>query len=289
MKRASILLLVFGLLIVAVTPAFAQSFNLVGPTGSRLIRDVETDLVAFEWQPVLGATDYDLSLFKVSTNTRTPIGTVFTANVLEASCTLTECSYTPTAPQFAMIDTGEYAWTVIADLPSSDIEASNAPFYFSVNTAPIGLLSNPGFDAGTLASWKASGFAGDKLNPNRGNGGGWGLQFKGSAAENAKLTQQVKVGAYGINSDDQLLFSADYRAAKSTVKLQFMATIVYSGGLSKDKIKLNAVASASYTTLSAPAFTPDGTVKKIKVDIVHKSPNGKLWVDNVQITLAGQP
>ena len=70
MKRASILFVVLGLLIVAVTPAFAQSSILITPNGTVLIRDVDTDLPHFAWQPVAGATDYELSLFKVSTNPR---------------------------------------------------------------------------------------------------------------------------------------------------------------------------------------------------------------------------
>jgi hypothetical protein len=290
MKRASILFLVFGLLIVAVTPAFAQSFTLIGPNGNRLIRDADSDLVAFVWQPVAGATDYDLSLFKVSTNPRAAIGTVFTVNVPTASCNATECFYTPTGPQYATMDTGEYAWTVVADLPSSDIEASNGPLYFSVNTAAIGFLGNPNFETGTLAPWAGVNLSGDKLRTDKGVGGSWGFQFNGSATENSKLTQQKNVTYYGIDGNDQLGFTAEYRAPKSNVNLQFVATIVYTAGsgLPKDKVKLTAVANAAYTLASSP-FTPDGPVKKVKVDIIHKSPSGKAWVDNVQVTLAGAP
>jgi hypothetical protein len=290
MKRASILLLVIGLLIVAVTPAFAQSFTLLGPTGNRLVRDVDSDLVAFVWQPVAGATDYDLSLFKVSTNPRAAIGTVFTVNVPTANCNATQCFYTPTGPQYANMDTGEYAWTVVADLPSSDIEASNGPLYFSVNTASIGLLANPSFETGTLAPWAGINLSGDKLKADKGVGGSWGFQFNGSSTENATLTQQVNVAYYGIDGNDQLGFSAQYRAPKSNVNLQFVATIVYSAasGLNKDKVKLTAVPNAAYT-LASSSFTPDGPVKKVKVDIIHKSLGGKLWVDNVQVTLAGAP
>lgn len=287
MKRASILFVVLGLLIVAVTPAFAQSFNLLGPNGNRLIRDVDSDLVAFVWQSVAGATDYDLSLFKVSTNPRATIGTVFTVNVPTANCNATECFYTPTGPQYATMDTGEYAWTVVADLPSSDIEASNGPLYFSVNTAAIGLLANPGFETGTLAPWVASNLSGDKLKAGKGVGGSWGIQFNGSSTENAKLTQQVNVAYYGIDGNDELVLSGSYRAPNSSVKLQFIATVVYSAasGLAKDKVKLTAVVNGTFTQISSP-FTPDGPVKKVKVDIIHKSLSAKLWVDDVQVTLS---
>jgi hypothetical protein len=290
MKRASILFVVFGLLIVAVTPSFAQSFNLLGPSGNRLMRDVDADLGFFTWQPVAGATDYDLSLFKVSTNPRAAIGTVFTANILSSGCDAVACYYTPTGPQFATMDTGEYAWTVIADLPSSDIEASNAPFYFSVNTAPIGLLGNPTFETGSLAPWAGVNLTADKLKPDKGVGGGWGFQFAGSATENAKLTQQKNVVYYGIDGNDQLGFTADYRAPKSNINLQFVLTVVYTAdtGLPKDKVKLPAVANVSFTQVSS-LFTPDGPVKKVKVDVIHKSLSGKSWVDNIQVTLAGQP
>src|SRR5690606_15791136 len=122
MKRASILFLVFGLLIVAVTPAFAQSFTLVGPSGDRLIRDVDTDLPHFVWRTVAGATSYELSLFKVSTNPRAAIGTVFSLDLPLGYCNAEYCYYAPSGPQYATMDTGEYAWTVIASTASGDIE-----------------------------------------------------------------------------------------------------------------------------------------------------------------------
>jgi hypothetical protein len=289
MKRASILSLVFGLLIVAVTPAFAQSFNLIGPSGNRLIRDVDADLVSFTWQAVEGATDYDLSLFKVSTNPRAAIGTVFTANVLAASCAPT-CTYTPTGGQFASLDTGEYAWTVIADLPSSDIEASNGPLYFSVNTGAIGLLLNPGFEEGSLPPWRGVNLAGDVLKNTVGSGGSWGFQFKGGANENAKLTQKANVAYYGIDGNDQLTISAEYRAPRSNIQLRAIATIIYDPtlGLPKDKITLTAVQNINFTVMSSN-FVPDAAVSKVKLDVVHQSTSGKAWIDNVQITLAGQP
>lgn len=290
MKRASILFVVFGLLIVAVTPTFAQSFDLIGPNGNRLIRDADSDLTAFEWQPVASATNYELSLFKVSTNPRAAIGTVFTVNVPTTNCDEDSCLYTPTGPQYATIDTGEYAWTVIADLPSSDIEAANAPFYFSVNTAPITLLGNPGFETGTLASWTGGKLTGDKVKAGKGTGDSWAFQFKGSASENAKLIQQKNVVYYGVDANDDLHFTIDYRAPKANVDLQLIATIVYTAGsgLPKGKVKLTAIPTATFAQLSS-VFEPAGSVKKVKVVIAHKSTSGKAWVDNIQVTLAGTP
>jgi hypothetical protein len=291
MKRASVLFVVFGLLIVAVTPAFAQAFNLLTPTGSLLIRDVDSDLPHFAWQPVAGATDYDLSLFKVSTNPRAAIGTVFTVNVTPASCDASACYYTPTGPQYATLDTGEYAWTVIADLPSSDIEASNAPLFFSVNPAPIALLANPNFESGVVTPWVGKNLTNDKLKSGKGSGGSWGFMFNGGAGENSKLQQPVDVTYLGIDNNDSLSYTAEYKATNAAVNLRFIMKVIYTpvSGLAKDKVIVTAVPNAAFTPVSSGAFVPDGPVKKIKMEIVNQSPAGKAFVDNIQITLAGQP
>lgn len=285
MKRVSILLFVFSVLALSAIPSLAQSFNLIGPDGSRLIRDVNTHLPAFEWEPVSGATSYALSLFKISTNPRAAIGTVFSINVLPANCTTT-CLYTPSGPQYAVLDTGEYAWTVIADLPSDDIEASNAPLFFSINTAPIALLGNPGFETGTLDPWRGVNLISDELKSDKGSGNSWGFQFKGGPGENAKLTQKVNVSYQNIDQNDVLQFSAEYRAPRATAQLNFVTTVVYTpeSGLPKSKFTLSAMMQPNFTVLSAP-FIPSGPVSKIKVDVVHQSLSGKLWVDNIQITL----
>ena len=123
-----------------------------------------------------------------------------------------------------------------------------------------------------------------------GSGGSWGFQFKGGANENAKLTQKANVAYYGIDSSDQLTFSAEYRAPRANIQLRAIATIIYDPalGLPKDKITLTAVQNTNFTVMSSN-FVPDAAVSKVKVDVVHQSASGKAWIDNVQLTLAGQP
>lgn len=291
MKRASILFVVLGLLIVAVTPAFAQSSILITPNGTVLIRDVDTDLPHFAWQPVAGATDYELSLFKVSTNPRAALGTVFTVTATPANCNASACFYNPTGPQYATLDTGEYAWTVIASTPSGDVEAPNAPLFFSINTAPIALFANPNFETGVVAPWIGKNLTNDKLKAGKGSGGSWGFMFNGGAAENSKLQQAAAVTHLGIDSSDSLSYSAEYKATNGAVNLRFIMKVVYTAasGLPKDKVIVAAVPNAAFTPVSSGAFVPAGPVKKIKMEIVNQSPAGKVFVDNIQAVLAGQP
>jgi hypothetical protein len=287
MKRVLPFLLI-ALVASVAFPATAQSFSLTSPTGSPVLRDLGSDLTAFSWTPLAGATSYELSLFKISNNTR--FGLVFTGTVNSGECSQTQCLYVPTGGNYSSIDRGGYAWTVIASTPGGDVEAGNAPAYFSFDDEDIQLVENPGFQSGELTPWVASGLTGDKLKDDKGNGGGWAFLFKGSAGENAKLKQTQNVAKYGIDASDMLQLSVDYRATSGTVDAKFVAKIIYTAasGLPKDKVSLIASQHSDYTTAQQSA-APVGPVQQVQVQIKHKSPGGKLFVDNVHLTLLAVP
>lgn len=287
MKRVLPLLLIALLASVAV-PASAQSFDLLSPIGSPVLRDLSSDLASFTWTPLAGATSYELSVFKISNNTR--FGLVFTGTVASGNCSLTTCVYVPSGADYNDIDRGSYAWTVVADTPGGDVEPGNAPGYFAYDDQPIALMQNSGFESGSLTPWIGSGLAGDKLKNTGGTGDGWGFKFKGSAAEKSKLKQTQNVLKYGIDQNDQITFSVDYRAPKDTVDAVFMAKIIYTAasGLQKDKVTMNATQHADYTTASTN-IAPNGPVQQVQVQVKHRSPNGKLFVDNVQLVVPVVP
>jgi hypothetical protein len=277
-----------ALILVFVPAAHAQSFALVSPTGDTLVRELATDLASFQWTPLAGATNYTLSVFQVSNNPR-DLGTAFTQSVGTGACSATLCVYAPTGPQLAAIDRGELAWTVVAATPGGDVEAHNAPNFFSYEPNDIALLANPGFETGVLDPWKPSGLAGDKLQATGGNGGTYGFRFKGSSTENASLKQTVNVAYYNIGAGDSLFFTADYKATSAGVQGKFQVKIDYvDSGLADDKVALNASQNPSYVTTSTTIF-PDGLVKKFVVTIKHTSPGGKFTVDNIWLVLNGIP
>jgi hypothetical protein len=117
-----------------------------------------------------------------------------------------------------------------------------------------------------------------------------GFVFKGSSSENSSLTQTVSLGQYGIDNNDVLSFSGDYKATSNKISGRFLITVTYAKGLglAKDKIPLPFSVSASFTT-AAINIVPDGPVRKISVRVANQSTGGKLIVDNIQLTLQGQP
>lgn len=288
MKRI-VITLVVAMLAIIVMPAAAQSFELTSPADELLVRDLSNDLDGFSWTPLAGATDYMLNVFRVSNNTR-EFGLIFTGTVNPASCSPTECVYVPTGPQYDSITRGSYAWTVVADTSGGSQEPGNAPFYFSYEDQPVALLQNTGFQSGALSPWVGKNLSGDKLKDNKGVGGGWGFQFKGSSTEKSKLKQKQNVAVYHIGSSDVIQFSADYIATSALIDGEFKIKIFYTpeSGLAKDKISLFATQNTNFVNITQNVF-PDGPVQFVGVDIKHKSPNGKFIVDNVSLTLLAVP
>lgn len=82
----------------------------------------------FTWQPSQGAQTYTL-------NVRTSADAlVFNAALTTAACSLTQCQYTLTPSEAALLVNGDYKWSVIAQNTSpTAVTATNAPFTLTVN------------------------------------------------------------------------------------------------------------------------------------------------------------
>lgn len=291
MKRISMLLMLAVLAFALVPAVQAQGFLLVAPTGATLIREKSTELATFTWTPLTGAIDYDLTLFKVSTNPRdTALGQVFTVNVPTSNCTVTVCTHTTTGPQLALIDTGQFAWTVVADTVGGGIEATNGALFFNHNPNDIALLPNGNFDTGSLSPWIAVNLTNDQVKAGIGVGGTVGFEFKGGVNEAAAIKQKLVVKYYNITIGDELFFSMTYKANSGVISGQGVAKVVYTpaSGLTPDTITLTAFTNTNFTTTSTSVF-PDGPVKKIIVSIKHQTISGKFTVDDVILELLAVP
>lgn len=292
MKRVSLLFLL-ALLAVVAPATFAQGFTLYQPTDAVLMRDLPTDFTLLQWTALPSATNYTVSLFQVSTNpganTR-GIGTVFNRNVATSACGdagggLMICSYFPNGADYALMARGEFAWTVVATTGSGNVEASNAPFYFSYEPNPIALVPNANFEAATLDPWKLTNKTGDKLKAGVGTDGSTGFQFKGGAGENSQLKQKIAPNAYNIRLGDTLTFSADY-TAKGALNGRFIVTIKYkkAAGLNPTKVNIPVSVNPTFVNVSQN-IAVQGPVKKLVVGAINNSTGGKWVIDNVQLVL----
>lgn len=293
MKRLT-LMLVAVILTAALAPlAGAQdSFNLVSPDGSILIRNLNTTPLMLVWEPLTGATAYDVSVFKVSTNVKdTPLGPVFTSSVLAASCSAT-CSYTPTSGQQALIDGGQFTWTVEASTPGGTVEAANAPILFNVTREATEFIVNGDFETGSLAPWIDKNLTNDSIRAGEGVGGSYAFRFKGSAGENSQIMQKFNVAYYAITIDDTLEFNAQFYAPKVNPTATFIVKVIYTSasGLPTEKFQRFVTQNGAFEPIAPLTISPDGPVAKLKVQVKHQSVSGKVYVDDLSLVLnAVQP
>ncbi|MBK9124349.1 MAG: hypothetical protein IPM16_14685 [Chloroflexi bacterium] len=288
MKRLTLMLIA-----VILTAAFAplagaqDSFDLISPDGSTLIRDLNVASLTFVWEPLTGATAYDISVFKVSTNVKdTPLGPVFTSSILSGSCGAT-CSYTPTGPQQALLDGGQFAWTVEASTPGGDVEASNAPILFSVNRGATEFVVNGDFDTGNLTPWIGKNLTNDSIRAGDGIGGSYAFRFKGGVGENAQIKQKFNAAHYAISVGDSLQFNAQFYAPKPNPTATFTVKVVYTdaSGLATEKFVRTVTQNGAYAPVAPLNIFPDGPVEKLQVQIKHASAKGKVYIEEVSLML----
>src|SRR5690606_11636309 len=119
----------------------------------------------------------------------------------------------------AKLTTGTYFWNVESVTPG-DIagDAVNGPFQFSINTNPIELVANGGFEAYAQdtkvpTGWTLKNGSKDKVKCNKPNktfafAGVCAFTFKGVAGESAKLQQTIATGTLGLGAGDVMKFSS---------------------------------------------------------------------------------
>jgi hypothetical protein len=288
-----------------------SAFDLLSPANGAIVRDTAT-VTAITWTPSTGADTYQFILFKLSDNTRLGVtldlpGLTPAADADPLTCDVV-CTLTVDASVQALLTDGQYAWTVFAANAFGETEASNAPFFFTVNTGNLNLIVNGGFESQdaegkpVLDPWTPKNVAGDKIKCNKdkdGDGtidkivafaGNCAFQFKGAAGENSKI-QQSPAFAGLVNQGDTLTFSL-YANTKlpaagkiAAVKIKYVEADAGAGGEGKDKIEivLNAPTANENYELFSGSLVVDGTINKLKVQVRNKNTSGKFFVDEVML------
>ncbi|MBW7879070.1 MAG: ExeM/NucH family extracellular endonuclease [Anaerolineae bacterium] len=252
-----------------------------------VLREADFDLT---WNAATDAAAYRVLVTQTSTNTRLGVyidTAVETADVCAAGlCTYSVVGSIP----------GQFSWTVVA-LGVADVEASNAPAFYTVILDNIELVSNGGFEVDTDTDDNPDGWVGSNLNGDKrkcgakGDGSDCALQFKGDAGLVAKFKQPL-ADASLILATDVLDISAaasvnrDNAGTFVIVKVNYASPTAGANGDGKDKVKLKLIGPAptGYTTISDTLTAADDVTSAV-VKVKYKLTSGKLFVDDVSVML----
>jgi subtilisin family serine protease len=276
------------------TSVFADSlggFELLTPANNSVILD-PADLTTVTWEDVGGTgVEWRFVLTQISTNTRlgqiidlpglTPEVDPVTPDPL--TCASGVC--TLDASGLPALEDGLYSWTATyTDGLNNEQEATNAPFFFTLETNDVNLLKNPGFEDCTAkepANW--NGLAICQLAPAKANSGDGVLVAAPGRFAVQKITSANSGVLAGQGAGDVLNFGG-YFKGKAVANQVAVVTVRYASGPA-DKIKVNLTANTTGFELFEDTVTLDATPVFVKVRV--GSATGKVFVDDLYLTTVG--
>jgi uncharacterized protein len=181
--------------------------------------------------------------------------------------------------------------------PTLTPQETATPDVATATPAPtLQLMVNGGFE-NSLTAWTLKNGTQDSVKCNQdtdGDGtedkvfayeGECAFRFKGRAGENAKLEQTVEVTGITFASGNTLTLSVYVNADKPTVSGKLKLRVKYGDGSETGKLNIPLVMTNGYQQLTGSYSLTTGSVQKIKVQIDHRSPSGKVLIDAVSLTL----
>lgn len=272
-------------------------FGLTAPKNNALLRDL-TEPIRFQWNVKKNTLSYTFTLSQVSGTppTLTPVDTVIVNP--GTSCGQTRCTLNYEADA---LDNSVYSWTVEATLPGDKLlEPNNAPFVFTLNTEPIELVKNGGFEnpTGNLnnaipGSWQPINPSGerrecraDKLPVNVS-----GLcAYKSTSGPVALLNQSVASGLLKklkIAGGDTLTVHANVQATSAVSTTSKLRILLQFANDTKQTINvpLDAAPGDVFAAITPKSTNIGGNkpvVTKITVQVVSAS---KFFIDDVSVIL----
>jgi hypothetical protein len=103
--------------------------------------------------------------------------------------------------------------------------------------------------------------------------------------ENSKLQQNVDLTERVFEPGEGVSFSAQVNAKKANVDANIKIVVKYSDNTAASKASEPIVQTTNYQPVTAQVPLDSTSVSKIKVQIGHKSPNGKVLVDDVSLLI----
>ncbi|MBK8137840.1 MAG: hypothetical protein IPK52_18845 [Chloroflexi bacterium] len=150
------------------------------------------------------------------------------------------------------------------------------------------------------ANWTPKTLSGDKRKCNTATATvtseGWcAIEFKGSATENAQLSQTVNLGFTPVNAGDTLLLAATAKASGAP-NLSVEVKVTTSLGASKFKVKFNTGTAGAFVEKVSNPLLLAANATAIKATVKNKGASGKvvlgsvwLWIDESAPRMAAPP
>jgi hypothetical protein len=187
---------------------------------------------------------------------------------------------------------------LLVDAPATTQVPPTAPTMVPPSAAAVDLLVNGSFEVDSNQdrqpdSWTLKHSTGDSLKCTQAGkaplarNGRCVYQFKGGgdgiAPENAKLQQSVNVANFDLQSTDRFTLSAFTESTSPHASGQIKVVVKYADGAAKSKTSVDLSQTAGDELRSNTLTLTSGNIAKIKVQIIHTSPQGKITVDAVRL------
>jgi subtilisin family serine protease len=267
-----------------------DGFELLTPANNAVIVDPSTiTTVTWEDRTNVTLTEWHFVLTQISTNTR--LGQVIdlpgltsVADADELTCDGTVC--TLDASGLPALEDGLYSWTATyTDLLGAEIEAVNAPFFFTVETNDINVLANPGFEecvATEPTSW--SGKAPCRTKAAKANSGNGFVVAKAGKYAVQKVFSTASAALDAQTTGDVLNFGGYFKGGAAAKKV-FVLTVRYPAGTADQKEKLLLTTNTGAYQLLSGSVTLTGDPLWVKVKA--GSPFAKVFIDDLFVSTAG--
>jgi hypothetical protein len=153
----------------------------------------------------------------------------------------------------------------------------------------IELVANGGFEAESPLPWVLKNRTGDNVKCDQpgkpvAHSGTCAFQFKGGTGENSKLQQTLDLTNAIFTAGDTLDLSLYVNAVNVATSGKVKLVVQYSDDTPVGKLTLNLASTTGYEPLTDSGALLSAAVSKIKLQVKHTSPAGKVYLDDVSIT-----
>jgi hypothetical protein len=266
------------------TPVASQTLANTSTTATH------TAVVVLTETPIASATVANTATTAPAlTQTALPTATDTTLPVLTEAPSATLANNSTTAPVLTQTDIPTATDTAVMVLTETPL-APTATISTPTASPSSDAITNGGFETG-LAPWVVKRGLGDKVKCNQAGKppvttmGSCAFVFKGGIGENSKLEQTASLNGLTLSQGETLGLSAWVKATNSAASGKIKVRVKYSDGTETGKIDVSIGQSAEYTELKGSYTLESANVSKIKVQINHRSSAGKVYVDDVRLSL----